>query len=327
MGTLANDTIADLLEGRVKFKRNKGLHQAKRVVNHAPEVMVKISGTTTGVDQMKAHLDYTSRDGKVAIEDERGDVLKGKEAVRSLSDDWSQDQVKRRKKTRITTNIVLSMPFGTDPEDLKDAARNFAKRQFGKNHQYVFALHEDAENPHVHLTVKNLGYNGRRLHVKKGDPQRWREAFAAELERQGVEAEATARATRGVIKKAVNQAIRHMRSRGAVPAVDQAKIKEIIEAFNDEKKGKPPRPKPWEAKIKQRQTYVRKAWLTAAKDLNRSGDQEDQRLARNIADFVSSMPPMKTERHEIQERVAAEVNRSAAEKAKKNDRNQDQDER
>ena len=45
--------------------------------------------------------------------------------------------------------------------------------------------------PHVHLTIKNLGFDGKRLHVKKGLPQIWREHFACELERLGVAAEAT----------------------------------------------------------------------------------------------------------------------------------------
>ncbi|WJT10907.1 relaxase/mobilization nuclease domain-containing protein [Vibrio harveyi] len=123
------------------------------------------------------------------MEDERGETLKGKTAVRALAKDWSQDQGKKRKNSRDTTNIVLSMPSGTEAKDVKNAARAFAKEQFSDNYQYVFALHTDTESPHVHLTVKNLGYDGRRLHVKKGDPQTWREKFADQLERRGVEAE------------------------------------------------------------------------------------------------------------------------------------------
>lgn len=309
MGSLANDTISDLLDGDVKTKANKtgNLSRAKRIADRAPEVMVKISGNTKGAGHVQAHLDYISRNGKLEIEDERGETLKGKTAVRALAKDWSQDQGRRRKNTRETTNIVLSMPDGTEPKAVKNAARAFAKSQFGKNHQYVMALHTDTESPHVHLTVKNLGYDGRRLHVKKGDPQIWRESFAAELERLGVEAEATPRATRGVIKKGVSQAIRHMREKGLTPEVDQAKIKEIIEDFSAEKAGSAPRPRPWEERIKQRQTYVRKAWLTAAKDLNNSEAPEDRELGKNIARFVKDMPPMKTERHELQEKVASQL--------------------
>lgn len=310
MGSLADDTISDLLDGKVKIKGGKsGSSRAKRVADGAPEVMVKISGNTKSPGHAQAHLDYISRNGEVEIEDERGETLKGKTAVRALAKDWTQDKGKRRKNSRETTNIVLSMPNGTEPKSVKNAVRGFAKSQFGKNHQYVMALHTDTDSPHVHLTVKNLGYDGRRLHVKKGDPQLWRESFAAEMERRGVEAEATPRATRGVIRKGVSQAIKHMRDKGITPAVDQAKIREIIEDFNAEKEGKEPRQRPWEDKIKDRQTYVRKSWLTAAKDLSQSEEAKDRELGQSIASFVKDMPPMKTERHELQEKVAAHFER------------------
>src|SRR5690554_1829047 len=162
----------------------------------------------------------------------------------------------------------MSMPTGTDPRDVKGAARAFAKRQFGQNHQYVMALHTDTDSPHVHLTVKSLGYDGRRLNVKKGDPQKWREAFATELERRGVEAEATPRATRGVIKKGVSQVVHHIREKGQTPHVDRAKVREALGDFHAQRSGEAPKPRPWEDRLKERQTYVRKAWLAAAKDLN-----------------------------------------------------------
>ena len=218
----------------------------------------------------------------------------------------------------------MSMPAGTEPRDVKNAVRAFAKRQFGQNHQYVMALHTDTDSPHVHLTVKNLGYDGYRLNVKKGDPQKWREAFATELERRGVEAEATPRATRGVIKMGVSQVVRHIREKGQTPQVDQAKVREVVEDFRDQQVGKAPKPRPWEDRIEERQTYVRKAWLTAAKDLNQSHDPEDQELAKRIAAFVSSMPPMKTEWHELQEEVAGRLEHAHARPQRARGKEQDQ---
>ncbi|MBN8411436.1 relaxase/mobilization nuclease domain-containing protein [Halomonas litopenaei] len=313
MGSLADDTIADLLEGPLKSKggRSGNRARARRVVNYAPEVMVKITGNAKGADHVQSHLDYISRNGNLELEDERGDVIHGKDEVRALAKDWSQDKGKRRKNTRDTTNIIMSMPAGTEPRDVKKAVRAFAKRQFGQNHQYVMALHTDTDSPHVHLTVKSLGYDGRRLNVKKGDPQKWREAFAAELERRGVEAEATPRATRGVIKRGGSQAVHHIREKGQTPEVDQAKVREVLEDFRDQRAGKALKPRPWEDRIKERQTYVRKAWLMAAKDLNQSHDPEDQKLAKRIVAFVGSMPSMKTKRHELQEKVVARLQRRA----------------
>ncbi len=330
MGSLADDTIADLLEGPVKHKGNRAANRARarRVASRVPEVMVKITGNAKGADHVQSHLDYISRNGKLELEDESGDVIHGKGEVRSLAKDWSQDQGKRRKNTRDTTNIVMSMPAGTEPRDVKKAVRAFAKRQFGQNHQYVMALHTDTDSPHVHLTVKSLGYDGRRLNVKKGDPQKWREAFAAELERRGVEAEATPRATRGVIKKGVSQVVRHIREKGQTVQVDQAKVQEVLEDFREQRTGQAPKSRPWEDRIKERQTYVRKSWLTAAKDMAQSRDPDDQELAKRIATFVGSMPPMKTERHELQEEVARQLQRAQERQGREESKERDnQDER
>ncbi|WP_343214831.1 relaxase/mobilization nuclease domain-containing protein, partial [Dyella sp. RRB7] len=72
-------------------------------------------------------------------------------------------------------NLVLSMPPGTNRAAVKDAARDFAQREFGSNHPYVFAEHTDEKHPHVHLCVKSLGYDGTRLNPRKAKLQRWRE--------------------------------------------------------------------------------------------------------------------------------------------------------
>lgn len=323
MSSLVEDTIADLLEGSVRYKRGSasgGLRKrAARVVRRAPEVMIKISGNTKGMDHVLSHLDYISRNGKVELETEQGEIVKGKEAVRLLHKDWSQDGGKRRKNTRETTNIVLSMPAGTDPGGVKAAARAFAQIRFGDNHQYVIAQHTDADHPHVHLTVKNLGFDGRRLHVKKGDPQKWRELFADQLRRRNIEAEATARASRGVIRKGIKQVIRHIRDKGGIPEVDKAKVRQILEEARNEKLGQT-QTRPWEEKIRARQTQVRKGWLTAAKALNQSPDHQDQTLAKDILSFVGTMPPLKTERHEIQERLSAQMQDSQGRGESQNER-------
>jgi len=316
MANRSIDSLAGLLEGPVRIKRNKTgdiTSRAKRIVNNASEVMVKVSGNSKGPAHVKAHLDYISRNGKIEIENERGEILKGKDALKEVHKEWTQDQGRRRRNTRDTTNIVLSMPKGTDARAVKDSARDFAKKQFGGNYQYVFALHTDVDHPHVHLTVKTLGFDGRRLHVKKGDPQVWREEFAEQLQTRGIDAEATPRAPRGVVKKGVKQAIRHIREKGLTPEIDKAKIKEIVERFRDVQAGKPERPRPWERRIEERQTAVRKTWVAAARELSQSAEREDQQLAGQILHFVKSMPPLVTERHEMAAKLTSQINNRNAE--------------
>lgn len=149
------------------------------------DMLLWISGNTKGIEQVFSHLAYISRQGIVELETEQGQVFRGKEIVRQIAKDWTQDGGKRRKNTRDTTNIVLAMPAGIDAEKLKAAVRDFAQAQFGENYQYVMAQHTDADPPHVHLTVKNLGFDGRRLHIKKGDLWRWRKQFAEHLRCKG----------------------------------------------------------------------------------------------------------------------------------------------
>ncbi|WP_198266657.1 relaxase/mobilization nuclease domain-containing protein [sulfur-oxidizing endosymbiont of Gigantopelta aegis] len=288
--------------GKVKIDPGRRVtSRGKRVIRRSPEVMVKITGNTKGVSHTGSHLDYISRNGDLKLENERGEVIEGKEAMKELKEEWAVGQGRGRKNKRLTTNIILSMPKGTNTKGLVKAARGFASKTFGDNYQYVFVLHEDSEgeNPHVHLTVRNLGFDGKRLHIKKGDPQIWRETFATELRWYGIDAEATPRAVRGVVKKGVSQVIKHIRKSGRTAQVDKDKVDEIIKEFAKKEQ----KEKPWEEKIINRQNVIRKLWLGTAQKLLKSKSQEDQELGNEIVDYVNTMPPLKTERHEMMEKM------------------------
>ncbi|GAA5235258.1 hypothetical protein FOZ76_05265 [Verticiella sediminum] len=182
----------------------------------APEVMVKISGGGKGIAQVKAHLDYISRNGLVELENEDGEIILGREAVQDVRDEWKSGQygLPDNGSRRETFNIVLSMPPGTDRRAVNDAIRAFAKAEFGDNHAYVFAIHDDEAHPHGHLCVKALGLDGSRLNPRKADLQRWRERFAEALREQGIEANATPRRARSHPRVTVKQATRHAAKRG-----------------------------------------------------------------------------------------------------------------
>ena len=287
---------------------------AHRVTGRATEVMVKITGFGKGTSHVKAHLDYISRNGDVELENDRGERISGKDAVRRFFRDWDADfSVERRHKNqRDTMHLVLSMPETTDPESVRLASRAFARETFGGNHEYVFALHTDEPHPHCHVTVKCLGFDGRRLNPRKADLQEWREGFAERLREQGVDAEATGRHSRGVVRKPERAVLRHI-ERGdkthkpRVSKVRAAKIKEAAEELSAEARGQPLAPKPWEAAIQGRQEQVRQAWLSAADALEygpqaqAEGERlaDDGALAKRIRAFVAGMPALETERHQI----------------------------
>ena len=190
MSKLLNDSIANLLNGDVRTKSNRVRNNNRRT-KRAPEVMIKVSGFGYNNAHTANHFDYISRNGKLELEDETGLVYQDQQTIHQLAKDWNESGYQQRKRTRHSTHLVLSMPFGTEPKAVKQAVRSFAKITFAENYQYVFALHTDTDSPHVHLTIKNLGFDGKRLHVRKGLPQVWREQFAGELEKLGVVAEAT----------------------------------------------------------------------------------------------------------------------------------------
>lgn len=168
------------------------------VVRRAPQVMVKVTGGGRGMAAIAAHFRYISRAGRLSIEDDRGEVRSGKDAVHDLVEQWryAGSLIDEESHRREAFNIMLSMPSGTDAAILQKAVREFAQQVLA-GHRYVMVLHEHQANPHVHLSVRAEAVDGKRLNPRKADLHRWRETFAEKLRGWGIEAEATRQASRG----------------------------------------------------------------------------------------------------------------------------------
>jgi hypothetical protein len=172
------------------------------MVRRAPQVMVKLVRAPKGMKGISNNLTYISRDGLLEIEDQDGQVIKGKEAVADLKTEWRDGgmPIAADSTMRDAFHLVLSMPQRTDPLSVQRAARDFAKREFS-GFQYAMVLHtfetdpdpHPSPHPHVHLTVKAAGLDGIRLNPRKPDLQRWREGFAEALREHGIEATTTSR--------------------------------------------------------------------------------------------------------------------------------------
>ena len=237
-------------------------------VHRAPQVMVKVTGGGRGMKAIAAHLRYITKNGRLAIEDDRGTVEQGKDAVKDIERQWRYggayvDDVGHR---REAFNVMLSMPRGTDPLIVLKAAREFAGIEFA-DHRYVMVLHTHQGNPHVHLSVKAESKHGQRLNPRKADLHRWRETFAERLREWGVDAEATRQAVRGVVRN--------------YPDLWRTKAQEE----GRERKKRPER-KVGEAPMASRRS-AGKAWAVIAAALRASNDRADQRLALDIERFVS----------------------------------------
>ncbi|MBM3655037.1 MAG: type VI secretion protein [Alphaproteobacteria bacterium] len=275
----------------------------QRIVKRAPEVMVKITGRTKSVDHLKSHLDYITRNGELTGETEQGALLAGRVGLKDLQQRWADDAAldnSRRRDGSLSVNVILSMPAGTDEVVVKDAARAFAIETFGGNHDFVFVQHLEDKHPHVHLTVRSLGYNGRRLNPRKADLQVWRERFAGELRLRGIDAEATPRRTRGRVRKADRGAVLALRRRGVLHPVDRRAREEALREAREGKSGA----RSWEEKIQSRQQAIRRTYLRVAEELEGAGPASDKVLARELREFVREMPAIETRRHVLMSELA-----------------------
>jgi hypothetical protein len=238
------------------------------VVRHAPQVMVKVTGGGRGMGAIAAHLRYISKSGRLPFEDDRGVVRDGPEALRDLVEQWRYGggRIPERSERREAFNIMLSMPAGTKPEVVRNAAREFAAAELG-NHRFVMVLHTHQANPHVHLAVRAEDRDGRRLNPRKQDLRRWREVFAEKLRGWGIEAAASSRVTRGS---------RHHNER-----LWQRKAREqgrATETGSTEKKLTP---------VRRR---AAQAWCEIAKALASSDETADRELGRAVVDYARWLP-------------------------------------
>jgi hypothetical protein len=279
------------LEGKPKRKKNVSgkiryqsvRDKAKQVCGYSLEVMVRITSYGKGSGNALANLGYISRtdeDAKLKekepleLETDRGEILSGVEAIREYARGWEADFGKPNRRRRDTVRLLMSMPPGTNPEAVKNATREFAWKAFGGRHEYVFVLHTDEPHPHCHLTVKMFGYDGTRLNIGPEDLANWREVFAQEMRDHGVDATATRRAARGVVRKAEKSVVQHIadylrKGKTRVPKVVALRERDAVEALVAEQQGQPLPPGPWEARIRAEQDAVRSAWLAAADQLER----------------------------------------------------------
>lgn len=171
---------------------------AAAVGRRAPQAVVRVTGGGRGMGAIAAHLRYIGKNGQLEMEDDRGVSRNGEEAVRDIVDQWRHAgrYIGNVEHHREALNLMLSMPAGTEPSLVAEAAREFARLELG-GHRWVMVLHRHQANPHVHLCVKLRSVEGDRLRHGPADLRRWRETFAERLRTFGLEVEATHPTVRG----------------------------------------------------------------------------------------------------------------------------------
>jgi len=273
------------------------IEQIARTVRHTPEVMVKISGGGSSAKAVAAHFNYLSRQ-EFEIETDDGEHLKGKEAQRALLDDWELDLdaaearspyrgVSGRKPAKLVHNIVLSMPAGTPAEGVLAASRAFAREQFALKHRYALVLHTDQPHPHVHLVVRAMSEQGKRINIRKDTLREWRREFARQLRAQGIAANATNRAVRGVIRPQKSDGIYR-----AMCAGRSIHMRERAESVADALRTGNIQIEPGKAQLVDTRRAVVRGWLGAAEVLRADSKHG---LAQEVERYVRGTPPPLTE--------------------------------
>jgi len=257
--------------------------QIARTAKKSPEVMVKITSQKNagkGMAVIRNHLNYISRNSKVMLEDHEGRTLNCRADLKDLKEDWSQDipEVSQR---REAINVMFSMKKGTPTDEVKEAVREYLKEEFGGKHEYVFALHTDTDNPHVHVVIKiaPIRKKDKQLNPRKNDLQRWREGFAENLRKLGIDANATPRKTRGVVQQPLHQYQIHKLARDAEPSQNAMQLKPRSLSLSEDKK-----------LLATNQSQETQAWANIASALASSQARSDRALAKDVIAFMSSQP-------------------------------------
>jgi hypothetical protein len=188
-----------------------------------PEAVVKLTGRARGVaGHLLAQFDYITRNGTLPAETHDGERITERARLLALQDDWLlANAVDSRGRDAAnaaqSVALTLSMPPGTPPDRVEAAAWRWAHDTFAGTHDWVLVRHDDTEHPHVHIAVRAVGADGRRLAPGPADLQHWRERFALELRRLGVEAEATPRVDRDRLRRTDPATAHETRQHGADP--------------------------------------------------------------------------------------------------------------
>jgi relaxase-like protein len=282
-----------------------------RTVHRTPEVMVKVlnrGGQNLGA--VARHIDYLTRKGELEVENDDGQRLKGNGTEAVLLDDWDLvlDEERRtadlkprgmRQAPKLVQRLMFSMPAGTPPQKVLTAVKNFAREEFGLKHRYAMVLHTDEPHPHVHLVVKAMGADGKRLNIRRETLREWRREFARHLREQGVAANATERAVRGETKPQKTDGIHRAALRGA-----STHYRRRVELVAEELARGGLKPEPGKNRLLATRREVVHGWSEVADSLVNQGQVE---LALAVRRFVDRMPPPRTEKESLAESLLEHV--------------------
>jgi hypothetical protein len=278
------------------------IQQVARTVRRTPEVMVKVlSKPANTLTAVRKHLEYIGRCGDLDLKTDDGERLRD---GHDLVEDWDLDLDQYRRNSDLTATqgkepvklvhkMIFSMPAGTPPEKVLTAVKNSAREEFNLKHRYAMVLHTDEPHPHVHMVVKAVSEQGKRLNIRKGTLADWRRQFARHLRAQGIAANATDRFVRGETKpRKLDGIYRPMRD----PKWYSTHMESRMELVMAELLRGNIRAGVGKSRLVQTRREVERGWRAVSDILLREGQPE---LASQIERFVNQMSPPLTEKEQL----------------------------
>lgn len=288
--------------------RRKGLRDRfSRIANNVPEVMVKITGSDHSAKMLKAHIDYISRNGEVPLITEQQENIHERIPKKELQERWGYDLTEGGKNTYAESyHIVFSMPPNTPRIEFRQATEKTINELFF-GHQYYYAEHQDTEHPHLHVVVKALDINGKRLSTKKADLHRWRMHYARTLREYGIQAEASKRAQRAKILKGDKSKLYQLKKRGQEPILNQ---EQKVKQWEKAKSGIDYQDSIAIKKARKTRYAVINLYNSMIKELDKSTSSDDKQLAEDLRKYLKSMKAQTPEQQNYYNLAKAELNKA-----------------
>jgi type IV secretion system T-DNA border endonuclease VirD2 len=294
------------------------------LAKRAPEAVFRVSGTAHGPSALAQHLNYITRDGELTLRGRDGDLIASHEDRRQLIADWSKDDAAFHPRTPLARYYVISYVDHRNDVAVERAGRAFAATAFGANHDFVAAFHTDTDNPHLHLTVRSFGEDGRQLHPKLNDFTRWRETWAEKLREAGLEAGATPRWVRGRYQKTSKSLVEHRqmeRQRAERRTLSRRELRTFEDARQAHQRGETY--SEWDNLLRDKRNEAIEGYRQVIEALINSPDRGDQQLGRGLLQRAQQLGEARTTKSIFMEMFRAEERKRQREREREQDRGRD----
>lgn len=155
---------------------------------NANHILVKITGGAKETKSMKAHFEYITRNDELPLFNENGDLANLKDTISDTALEINSPEIKYKKDSRKTAQIVFSRKGQTDSELLKSAVLETMQKEY-PNTKFYFSCHQDTDNTHVHVVLLRHNKAGKKHEIKKAKLVNIKRSFADNLNKRGLKAE------------------------------------------------------------------------------------------------------------------------------------------